>query len=164
MIMFTANVSNDMRREHFFLSLRLKLFFLPLLIFCLLLAGCSASLYSGVKNQNYKIGEQNTHLLNKIEIGMSLAEVNKLMGSGKISVRVGWVHWYETSVDQPFRIRYIQTGEKKYMVYYYWTKTKNSEEFLTPVIFNDTKVVAVGWKNEKVSEKTLRRESWGNHG
>jgi outer membrane protein assembly factor BamE (lipoprotein component of BamABCDE complex) len=151
-----------MRREHFFLCLHLKLFFLSLLIFCLLLAGCSASLHTRVKNKNYKIGEQNKHLINKIEKGMSLSEVNKLMGSGQIKVQEGWVRWYETNVDQPFRIRYIRLGEQKYMIYYYWTKTKKSEEFLTPVIFRDNKVATVGWENEKISEEKLRRESWGD--
>lgn len=150
-----------MRRKRFFM--RDGGVFL-LLLLGLVLSGCAGtSLRSQAVARYHEIGRQNRNRIQSLQPGMSRQRVRHIMGTEDIPVSVGTVQWYETQVHQPFRVRRIKSADKNYLMYYYWTRTSESEHDLTPVIFQDDKLVAVGWENDVIPRETLEKESWGTN-
>ncbi len=129
----------------------------------LLVAGCAGQpVQQQVIREHHHVGTRNRkRLQNRIYTGLHVNELAEVMSHGSIPIQVGTLAWYESSLQQPFRIRNIRRKNQKYTIYYYWTKTKSSDDYLTPVIIQEDRVVARGWENRYVPLETLREESWG---
>ena len=114
-----------------------------LLVGAVLISGCATG--GGVRNANR---EKTNHL----SIGMTKADVTKLMGTETVTVNLSgvgylWADSYE-KISSPYRTETLQGKDKVFEVWYYYTDLKNTDGAITddelmPVVFDDGKLI--GW-------------------
>jgi len=129
-----------------------------LLMFALLLGGCSSIT---VKSE---LVDANNENLSKLSVGMSEAQVDKIMK--KETYRFGGVRvapmgvYYDAAVTikNPYKSETLQSKEETSLdVKYYFTSNKGKakeidDNNLTPVVFEKGKMVGWGW--DFLKEKT----------
>lgn len=100
-----------------------------LLLSCLFLFGCAS--YSKLRNDN------RTNI-QKIRVGYDQAQVSEIMGT---------VHAGE--ITNPYKAESIKVAGSTYEIWYYYTEFIGDEYWekgMTPVVFSNGKVEAVGWR------------------
>ena len=109
---------------------------LYIIVFQLLLISCGPSLEL--------VKSTNRSNLNKISLGFTKSEVLNIMGTSTIKTSDG------TIVTSPFRNETMNENGKSYEILFFYTDTKKTDgvitdDELTPIVFNDNKVVGFGW-------------------
>lgn len=112
-----------------------------ILTMSILVSGCATMSLS-------KIASHNADNLSKLRVGMSEEEVLNIMGTKKL--RSGIWNFY-TAINNPYRteITGIQNGKTVKILYYFtnasktttWEKYSVRESELTPLIFEDGKLI-----------------------
>lgn len=106
---------------------------LCILIIGVLVVGCAT--YTGQRDANRKN-------IQNIRLGNSQAAVVAIMGEATSSGMGG-------TMTNPYKRESIQVGDTEYVIWYYYTEqigNKSWEEGMTPVVFANDKVVAIGWR------------------
>lgn len=90
--------------------------------------------------------------LMKISIGMSKQEVINTVGTEtkKVYYHGGLDKWAYTTVNNPYRSEILQGKDKTLEVIYYVSDDKNndgaiSDDELTPLVFDNGKLIGWGW-------------------
>ena len=100
-----------------------------------LLISCAASPYVGLRDANRK-NIQNVHL------GDSSSSVVGKMGEASTSGMSG-------TVTNPYKKEAVQLAGVDHVIWYYYTEQigyKSWEEGMTPIVFVNDKVIAIGWR------------------
>ena len=111
-----------------------------LLVLVLFLAGCATL---------PEIRAKNREGLLKLSLGMTKEQVLNLMGTKTIKVYDNWGNLVEV-INNPYKTETLKGKDKTFEVWYYYTEIKKadgaiSDDELTPIIFDEGKLIGWGW-------------------
>lgn len=123
-------------------------------IFSLIFAGCVSVSEESSPLDSVLLKKNSLTNIEMVNVGMSYKEVTAILGA---SVRVGYQQsdqgpmvFEPINLKQPTRAEILNTQGKNYEVLYYFTGIHKadgmiSDDELTPLIFQDQKLVGKGW-------------------
>jgi len=105
--------------------------------------------------------------LSQLEIGMDKEKVLKTMGREEkgivtwipILFPLIWVPFPSYHINNPYKTEFLTVNDKQYDVIYYYTDVRKADgaitdDELTPLIFEDGKLIGWGWSFLKVKIPT----------
>ncbi|MBN1405150.1 MAG: DUF3192 domain-containing protein [Candidatus Omnitrophica bacterium] len=110
----------------------------------LCLAGCSTT------TALYQVRAQNKAKITRLTPGMTKDKVLNMMGTKEIIVCNSWGDTIGV-VKNPFKTELLKTNNKTYEILYYYTDIIHSdadisEDELTPIVFENNKLIGFGWQ------------------
>lgn len=130
----------------------MKKFFLAGL--CVFLLGCESASVAVLPSVDPQVMQRRFISFSQLRVGLTRAETAGLLGKEVVtgySLTDEATGVYSPSViANPQRTQTIQNGKKTYLVDYYLAGIKTaddkiSDDELVPVIFQDEKIVGIGW-------------------
>jgi len=103
---------------------------------------------------------ENRENLSRLKTGMEKSLVLEIMGQGKKTI---WYcdpfPWKAGHINNPYKTEFLTINDKQYNVIYYYTDIRKSDgaitdDELTPLIFEDGKLIGWGWSFLKVKIPT----------
>ncbi len=129
----------------------------PIIAFVLLVlvTGCGMSLV--------QIRTRNRGNLLKLSVGITKEEMLDIMGTETIKAN----DYYHATINNPYRSEILQGKDKTFEVIYYYTDKKQDDYYfkvtflddeLTPLVFDDGKLIGWGWSfmQESIQKYELR--------
>ncbi len=122
--------------------------FVFLLVACFL---CGCGLMQQVASQSFaEIRDRNRQNLSKLKLGMTPSDVHTVMGTETYRGCADMYCLGTVSVHNPYQTSAFQANNKMYVVWEYYTdkcpKEHATDECLTPVVFEDDRII--GWGRE----------------